>query len=71
MHAVNDWIRGVAARDPDVVFCDTRRAAASTDNLDRLGSSPDDLHPSVDGYRKMAEAIEQALATVLEGRRAR
>ena len=28
---------------------------------DRLLSSPDDLHPSVDGYRRMADAIRSSL----------
>jgi lysophospholipase L1-like esterase len=68
MHGVNDWIRRTADRDPNIVFCDTRRAAASPGNIDRLGSSPDDLHPSVEGYRRMADAIERALSKALEGR---
>ena len=66
MHAVNDWIRGYAARHDDrVVFCDTRAATAAPGQPDRLVSSPDDLHPSPDGYRRMANALEPAIARAL------
>lgn len=65
MRAINDWIRAEAARDANITFADTRAAAARDDNPDLLRSSPDDLHPDKDGYRRMAEAIapgiEQAL----------
>jgi acyl-CoA thioesterase I len=66
MHAVNDWIRAYAAAHPDaVVFCDTRAAVAARDAPDRLIASPDGLHPSPDGYRKMAAALEPAIAHAL------
>ena len=66
MHAVNDWIRGYAARHDDrVVFCDTRAATAAPGQPDRLVSSPDDLHPSPDGYRRMANALEPAITRAL------
>jgi lysophospholipase L1-like esterase len=61
MHRVNDWIRSYAAAHSDVIFCDTRAAAAAPDNLDRLVSSSDGLHPSPDGYRLMAQALEAAI----------
>jgi lysophospholipase L1-like esterase len=62
MHAVNHWIRGYAARHADaVVFCDTRAAVSASEQPDRLVSSPDDLHPSPDGYRLMAIALEPAI----------
>jgi lysophospholipase L1-like esterase len=62
MHAVNDWIRGYAARHRgDVAFCDTRAAVSAPDAPDRLVSSPDDLHPSPDGYRLMALALEPVI----------
>lgn len=62
MHAVNDWIRGYAAEhDGHVWFADTRRAAADPANIDRLSGSPDDLHPDIDGYRRMAAALEPAI----------
>jgi acyl-CoA thioesterase I len=66
MHAVNDWIRAYAAAHPaDLVFCDTRAAVAAPGQPDRLVSSPDDLHPSPDGYRRMAAALEPAIKTAL------
>ena len=66
MHAVNDWIRDYAARhDGSVVFCDTRAASAAPGQPDRLVSSPDDLHPSPDGYRRMASALEPAIKLAL------
>jgi lysophospholipase L1-like esterase len=65
MRAVNDWIRDYAASHPGLTSCDTRSAAASPDNPDRLVSSPDDLHPSADGYRLMANALEPAICRAL------
>ena len=61
MHRVNDWIRAYAAGHPHVTFCDTRTAVASPGDPDRLVSSPDDLHPSSEGYRLMAVALEPAI----------
>ena len=66
MHLVNDWIRGYAvAHAADVVFCDTRAAVAAPGQPDRLVSSPDDLHPSPDGYKRMAAALEPAIKAAL------
>jgi lysophospholipase L1-like esterase len=66
MHDVNDWIRGyVAAHPREAVFCDTRAAVADPAAPERLASSPDDLHPSSDGYRRMAVALEPAIAQAL------
>jgi len=62
MHAINDWIRAQAARDANITFVDTRKAAARPDNIDLLSSSPDDLHPSIDGYHRMAQVIDAAIA---------
>ena len=61
MHAVNAWIGVQAARDPNLSFADTRGAAASQSDPDRLAESPDGLHPDRDGYRRMAEAIDRAI----------
>src|SRR6266850_5325155 len=59
MHAINDWIRTYAAAHPEaMVFCDTRAAVAPPGQPDRLVSSPDGLHPSPQGYKLMAEALE-------------
>jgi lysophospholipase L1-like esterase len=66
MRAVNAWIRSYAAAHPDdVVFCDTRAAVAAPGQPDRLLSSPDGLHPSPDGYRRMAGALDAAIRTAL------
>jgi lysophospholipase L1-like esterase len=71
MHAVNDWIRAYAASHGNsVVYCDTRAAVTAPGQPDRLVSSPDNLHPSPDGYRRMAVALEPAIeeATVKVGK---
>jgi acyl-CoA thioesterase I len=66
MRQINAWIRDVATRDHGVRFADTRAAAAAKDNLDRLVESPDGLHPSPSGYRRMAEALRPAIEMVLQ-----
>lgn len=65
MREINGWIRAEAARDPNIVFADTRAAAARDDDPDLLRGSPDGLHPDADGYRRMAAAIEAALRSLL------
>jgi lysophospholipase L1-like esterase len=70
MQAINEWIRDYASRHADLVFfCDTRAAVAAPDEPDRLASSPDDLHPSPNGYRVMAATLEPAIARALASRR--
>ena len=69
MHEINAWIRTTADADPVVAFVDTRAAAAAPGNIDRLFESPDELHPSVAGYRRMADAILPVLRSVLRERR--
>ena len=61
MHAINEWIRETGTGDWHVTYVDTRRAAAAPDNIDQLASSTDDLHPDIEGYRRMAEALLPAL----------
>ena len=66
MHAINDWIHAYAAGHQEaVVCCDTRAAVAAPGHPDRLVSSADDLHPSPDGYKRMAGALEPAIKTAL------
>ncbi len=65
MHAVNAWIRGYVDRHARTAFADTRAAAAAPGQPDRLLSSPDDLHPSPEGYNAMARALEPAILRLL------
>ena len=51
-----------------MVSADTRRAAAAADNIDRLAGSPDGLHPDIDGYRRMADALAPVIAGVVPRR---
>ncbi len=64
MHAINTWIARTAAADFGVTFVDTRAAAAAADDLDRLAGSPDGLHPDIEGYRRMADALLPAVRRV-------
>jgi lysophospholipase L1-like esterase len=66
MHEINRWIQDEAARRTNLTFADTRAATAAADDPDRLAGSPDDLHPDVEGYRRMADVLEIALARVLK-----
>jgi lysophospholipase L1-like esterase len=61
MREVNAWLEATAKQD-GMLFCDTRRAVSDPNNPDLLTSTPDGLHPDVEGYRKMGEA----LAVVIE-----
>lgn len=65
MHDVNAWIAAQAKTDSHLDFVDTRAAVAAAGNPDRLAGSPDGLHPDVDGYRRMAEAIAPVLTARL------
>ena len=69
MHAINAWIRAEADRDPNITFADTRAAAASEADPDMLSGSPDGLHPDIDGYKRMAQAIAGAIESALGSRR--
>jgi acyl-CoA thioesterase-1 len=65
MHAINAWIAEEGRRNANIRVADTRRAAAAASDPDKLAGSPDGLHPDVDGYRRMAEAIEPAIVQLL------
>ena len=66
MRAINAWIAEQAARDPRIAFADTRAATAAPGEPDKLAGSPDDLHPDITGYRRMAEVLEPAIVRSLE-----
>jgi lysophospholipase L1-like esterase len=57
MHTINAWIAAQAKADSSVAVVDTRAAVADPADPDRLAESPDDLHPGVEGYRRMASAL--------------
>jgi acyl-CoA thioesterase I len=65
MHAVNAWIRDDGSRQTGLIFCDTRAAVAMPGRPDLLASSPDDIHPSPEGYRLMAVALEPSVKAAL------
>jgi len=62
---LNNWIESLA-KVLHIPFCDTHAAVADAAKPDRLRGSPDGLHPDVDGYRRMGEA----LIKTIEGHRA-
>jgi lysophospholipase L1-like esterase len=65
MKAINTWIRTFSTTNPHIAFVDTRAAVAAPGRPDHLFESPDDLHPSPAGYRRMADAIRPVLERVL------
>jgi lysophospholipase L1-like esterase len=67
MHEVNAWIERYAAAH-GIGYCDTRAAVTAPGAPDHLVSSPDTLHPSPDGYRLMALALEPVIKRVLAER---
>lgn len=68
MRIVNGWIQQYGQRHRHVTWCDTRAAVAAPGNPNRLAATADGLHPSPDGYRLMALAIEPAIKTALRRR---
>ena len=65
MHAINAWIRETASATTGMAYCDTRTAAARADDVDKLFETPDQLHPTPAGYRRMADALLPVLRQVL------
>lgn len=61
MHAINAWIAATATPGSGIWFADTRAATAAPGDPDRLAASPDGLHPDIDGYRRMALALDPAI----------
>ena len=67
MRQINAWIQQRAGQGSNLAFVDTRAAAAKADDIDQLFESPDGLHPSAAGYRRMAEAIRPILENLVHG----
>ena len=65
MRRINDWIR----QQPGIAFVDTRAAVAASHDPDSLFDSPDGLHPTPEGYLRMAVAIRPILEHVLRDNR--
>ncbi len=57
---LNGWIRGESKR-LSIPFCDTAAAVSTSENPDRLVSSPEGLHPDIAGYKSMAAAISRTI----------
>src|SRR6266480_7311723 len=58
--ALNTWIESIA-KVLDIPFADTHLAVADPNALHRLRGSPDGLHPDVEGYRRMGEALTRTI----------
>lgn len=46
-------------------FVDSRASVAASNDPDRLFESPDGLHPTPAGYRRVADAIRSVLEKVV------
>src|SRR2546427_11432410 len=57
---LNTWLQSFA-KVLDIPFADTHAAVAAPDAPHRLRGSPDGLHPDVDGYRRMGDALTRAI----------
>lgn len=57
---LNTWIESLA-KVLHIPFCDTHAAAADPRTLNRLRGTPDGLHPDVDTYRQMGQALAQSI----------
>jgi lysophospholipase L1-like esterase len=57
---LNVWIEA-EAREKSIPFVDTAAAVCRKGEPDRLEGTPDGLHPDVEGYRRMAQAISAVL----------
>lgn len=60
IRVLNDWIVSFA-RALQIPMCDTAAAVADPSEPWRLRGSPDGLHPDVDGYRRMGEALVRTI----------
>jgi lysophospholipase L1-like esterase len=63
---VNDWIRSFARKN-HFLLCDTYPLMQDPKSPGRLLHTKDGLHPDVEGYRKMGEAIAETLEAPRKG----
>jgi lysophospholipase L1-like esterase len=57
---LNRWIQDVSEA-AGRLFCDTNLAVRDKANPGLLASSPDEIHPDAQGYRKMGDALSTTL----------
>ncbi len=60
IRGLNEWIKSTA-ESMKFPFCDTYSTVMDANRPDRLRSSPDGLHPDVEGYRSMGEALVRTI----------
>ena len=60
MRQVNRWIERYAERH-DLLFCDTYALLENPDSPGTLSGSADGLHPDLNGYRDIGEAVTDTL----------
>ena len=60
MEGLNNWIEARSS-SLSASFCDTGAAVSDPANPGKLLDSPDGLHPGLEGYRLMGEALAQVL----------
>jgi lysophospholipase L1-like esterase len=60
LRKLNLWIEKTA-HESGTAFCDTHALTADPRNPNRLATSPDGLHPDVDGYRRMGEGLARVI----------
>jgi lysophospholipase L1-like esterase len=67
MRSINSWIRAQrsTASGVPIVVADTRAAVAAPSNADLLYDSLDQLHPTAEGYRRMAACLRPAITLAL------
>ncbi len=63
IHELNDWIRQLP-----IPVCDFHKAVQDVHDQDHLRQSPDGLHPTPQGYHRMAVALRPVLAEALHWR---
>ena len=64
MREVNGWIRRTA-QEQNLAFCDLYHVVENPKHPGTLMTTADGLHPDVEGYRKMGEALADTLERLL------